>query len=334
MRYLTLSLLLLTSANCYANIDNLYDMVDYMGNAYNFFKDSDNGGTAGFNKKFGAHCAANAIRTDDNNVSLTNMAQCDKYKLYLTFDKKEKQLSKISIVDNFASAEFSSSTFNFSYYDKNGSNMEIHEYKFNGDYNEPSSVLVKKLINSGEGLQGFIYSVKKDSSDVRGQTIQKQVIYPKQGYKVQIVKGNMSLLSRDSYSSWDKIPKTSFTCISINNSEVAGKCTLSGDYFGITKATSTYNNQAQYQLFRKKLTPGVTSNCGTIIDVKNSVVQVQTGSDAGVVWVPIKSIYPQVSHDGKIIDCHDDNRYYKKYGNWVQNGGRQFYNNGTSYVDY
>ncbi|TXI98993.1 MAG: hypothetical protein E6Q32_09035 [Neisseriales bacterium] len=84
--------------------------------------------------------------------------------------------------------------------------------------------------------------------------------------------------------------------------------------------------------FRTKLQPGDDVNCGTVIEVKGKMVHVQTGSDARDIWIANTNIFPQ-NIDGKIVGCKDSNRWYKRYGNWVQAGGNNYYRNDSNYND-
>lgn len=90
---------------------------------------------------------------------------------------------------------------------------------------------------------------------------------------------------------------------------------------------------AKYNLFRSKLSEGDTTNCGTIIQLKQKLAYIQTGSDAGAVWINREFLYPQVDDNGKVIGCKDSNRWYKRYGNWVTGNGSQFIQNSTPFND-
>lgn len=85
------------------------------------------------------------------------------------------------------------------------------------------------------------------------------------------------------------------------------------------------------QQFRKALKQGMNTNCGTVIELKNSIVHVQTGGDARDAWIPISNIYSSTDNRGRYVGCRDDNIWYKRYGNWVTNNN--FYKNGTAYND-
>ena len=137
-------------------------------------------------------------------------------------------------------------------------------------------------------------------------------------------------MSQAAYPDLASIPKTSFACSEIKNPGNIGKCTLSGNYSGISNAQPKPTNYAN---FRKNLAPGDATNCGAVIETRGQIARIQTGSDALIAWIPTKYLFPKNNTAGALIDCHDDNRYYKKYGNWVQNNGRQFYKTGLDYVD-
>lgn len=91
-------------------------------------------------------------------------------------------------------------------------------------------------------------------------------------------------------------------------------------------------------LFRSKLKPAEVTNCGTVIELKGKgnqqMIHVQTGSDARDIWIGITNIYPQ-KISNQMIGCKDANRWYKRYGNWTQDGGRSTFSNyGTQYYDF
>lgn len=89
---------------------------------------------------------------------------------------------------------------------------------------------------------------------------------------------------------------------------------------------------ASMSKFRAQLKPSSLTNCGTVIETKSSMVHVQTGSDAGNVWLPSSSIYSVQDSQGKYVGCHDSNRWYKRYGNWVNNNNT-YTQSGISYND-
>ncbi|MBY0379736.1 MAG: hypothetical protein K2P99_04990 [Burkholderiales bacterium] len=85
-----------------------------------------------------------------------------------------------------------------------------------------------------------------------------------------------------------------------------------------------FNAKLKYdtQNIRTSLHLSDITNCGTVIDIKGNgstrMVHVQTGSDARDIWIGISHIYPQEVLD-KTIGCRDENRWYKKEGQWVYN---------------
>lgn len=83
--------------------------------------------------------------------------------------------------------------------------------------------------------------------------------------------------------------------------------------------------------FRGHLKPSSVTNCGTVIEVKGTMVHIQTGSDARDIWVPLTDIYSYQDNQSRIVGCHDSNRWYKRYGNWVN--GDTYYQNGQQYND-
>lgn len=90
--------------------------------------------------------------------------------------------------------------------------------------------------------------------------------------------------------------------------------------------------------FRLKLKPSDITNCGTVIELKGKgnqkMIHVQTGSDARDIWIGITNIYPQ-NINNYIIGCRDTSRWYKRYGNWTQDGGRSTFSNyGIKYYDF
>lgn len=88
------------------------------------------------------------------------------------------------------------------------------------------------------------------------------------------------------------------------------------------------------QQYRKNLKAGDVTNCGTVIEVKSPMVHIQTGSDARDIWIKNNNIYSSVDNQNRVVGCKDDNRWYKRDGNWVQGGGREFYSTGINSYDF
>lgn len=78
-------------------------------------------------------------------------------------------------------------------------------------------------------------------------------------------------------------------------------------------------NEKNYeQHFRKNMQQGMQTNCGTIIEFKGVMAHVQTGSDAGDIWIKKDYLAPEFDINHKYIACGDGNRYYKTAnGGWV-----------------
>lgn len=71
------------------------------------------------------------------------------------------------------------------------------------------------------------------------------------------------------------------------------------------------------QKFKKQLTPGIETNCGTIVELKGIMALVQTGGDAGAVWFKKDYLAPILDLKGNIIICRDNNRIYKNQSGWI-----------------
>ena len=70
--------------------------------------------------------------------------------------------------------------------------------------------------------------------------------------------------------------------------------------------------------FRQNIKQGTQTNCGTVIENKGIMYFVQTGSDAGAIWIKKNYLNPLKDVDGNYIQCSDDNRLYKNSnGSWV-----------------
>lgn len=83
--------------------------------------------------------------------------------------------------------------------------------------------------------------------------------------------------------------------------------------------------------YRSQLKPSSVTNCGTVIEIKGTMVHIQTGSDARDIWMPLTDIYSYQDNQSRLVGCHDSNRWYKRYGNWVN--GDNYYQNGKQYND-
>lgn len=83
--------------------------------------------------------------------------------------------------------------------------------------------------------------------------------------------------------------------------------------------------------YRSQLKPSNITNCGTVIEIKATMVHIQTGSDARDIWMPLTDIYSYQDNQSRFVGCHDSNRWYKRYGNWVN--GDNYYQNGKQYND-
>lgn len=83
--------------------------------------------------------------------------------------------------------------------------------------------------------------------------------------------------------------------------------------------------------YRSQLKPSSVTNCGTVIEIKGTMVHMQTGSDARDIWMPLTDIYSYQDNQSRLVGCHDSNRWYKRYGNWVN--GDNYYQNGKQYND-
>lgn len=162
-----------------------------------------------------------------------------------------------------------------------------------------------------------------------------------------------SIEAVDAYNDFSQIP-TRFNAISIDSAarlasintgekvkenftpyicDKDGNCSI--DKLSLAKINDAKKAQATaLDKFRKALKSGQVTNCGTVIDSKANMIYVQTGSDAGAVWIAKQFLYPQYDESSYVIGCKDSNRWYKRYGNWVSNNGNQFTKNGTNYIDY
>jgi len=97
-------------------------------------------------------------------------------------------------------------------------------------------------------------------------------------------------------------------------------------------AKMAYSNWiASMPKYRSQLKPSIVTNCGTVIEIKGTMVHLQTGSDARDIWMPLTDVYSYQDNQSRLVGCHDSNRWYKRYGNWVN--GDTVYKNGKDYND-
>jgi hypothetical protein len=72
--------------------------------------------------------------------------------------------------------------------------------------------------------------------------------------------------------------------------------------------------------FRKNLTVGEETNCGIVVDLRASLVQVQTPTKRGMVWFKKEYIYPVLGINNVYNGCSDSNYTYRSSisGKWIQ----------------
>lgn len=98
------------------------------------------------------------------------------------------------------------------------------------------------------------------------------------------------------------------------------------------QAKVAYTNWlASMPKYRSQLKSSSVTNCGTVIEIKGTMVHIQTGSDARDIWMPLTDIYSYQDNQSRLVGCHDSNRWYKRYGNWAN--GDNYYQNGKQYND-
>lgn len=71
------------------------------------------------------------------------------------------------------------------------------------------------------------------------------------------------------------------------------------------------------QQFRDSLKQGMQTNCGTFIEMKGIMAYVQTGGEAGAIWIKKDYLTPERDLSYNFIRCQDDNRTYRLNGSWL-----------------
>jgi len=74
-----------------------------------------------------------------------------------------------------------------------------------------------------------------------------------------------------------------------------------------------YNKKEQIyeQKFRATIKQGSETNCGTVIETKGIMAHVQTGGDAGSIWIKKDYLAPTFNINSQYIACSDNNRTYR-----------------------
>lgn len=65
------------------------------------------------------------------------------------------------------------------------------------------------------------------------------------------------------------------------------------------------------QKFRAMIKQGSETNCGTVIETKGIMAYVQTGGDAGSIWIKKDYLAPTFNINSQYIACSDNNRTYR-----------------------